>query len=524
MTHRFFLRRLARLVPAILLFACVASEAAKRPNLLVIITDEHNFRTLGCYRELMSEDQAFVWGKGVKVETPNIDSIAKSGAICDRFYATSPVCTPSRAAFMTGFYPQNTGAIQNNLPLNDEMVTFAEVLRREGYATGYIGKWHLDGPGKPEFTPKRKFGFEDNHYMYNRGHYKKMFEDKEGLRAESVKGSFNKKVNGATPENFTTDFLTDRAIDFIRANKNTPFCCVLSIPDPHGPNAVRAPYNTMFLDLPFQQPKSALSDGENLPSYAATQPERFNKTSMALYFGMVKCIDDNVGRMIAALRETGVLENTFIVFTSDHGDLCGEHGRENKSLPMEASARISFVLKAPGVVKPGTVIHEPLANVDFKPTILSLMGIANPVKDEGRDASRLFTGNAKSADRRDVTFVRIGGGKQHAEPDEDSENVRSGWMGAFTSRYKFIVAPGEIPCLFDLEKDPNELTNFVRDTSKRQVIKRLGAELLNYAKSKSDPLLDSANVRADLEWAAHGNGPYKSGKKGETESTKLKRE
>jgi len=332
------------------------------------------------------------------------------------------------------------------------------------------------------------------------------------MRAESVKGQFAEKVEGATPKNFTTDFLTDRAIEFIRANKEKPFCCVVSIPDPHGPNAVRAPYDTMFLDLPFQQPKSALSAGENLPSYASTQPERFNKKEVALYFGMVKCIDDNVGRMIAALRETGELENTFIVFTSDHGDLCGEHGRENKSLPMEASARIAFLLKAPGVVKAGTVIHEPLANVDFKSTVLSLMGIANPVKDEGRDASRLFTGHAKKADQRDVTFVRIGGGRQRAERDEDSENVGRGWMGAFTSRYKFIVAPGEIPCLFDLKQDPNELKNLIHDASKRQIIRRLGRELLNYAKSKSDPLLDSASVRADLEWAEGGNSPYK-GKK-----------
>jgi arylsulfatase A-like enzyme len=521
MNHHFFLRRLAPLVAVVLLFASMASEAAKRPNLLVIITDEHNFRTLGCYRGLMSEDQAFVWGKGVKVETPNIDSIAENGAICDRFYATSPVCTPSRAAFMTGFYPQNTGAIQNNLPLKDEMVTFAEVLRRKGYATGYIGKWHLDGPGKPEFTPKRKFGFEDNHYMYNRGHYKKMFEEKDGLRAESVKGQMAEKIEGANPKNFTTDFLTDRAIEFIRAKKDKPFCCVVSIPDPHGPNAVRAPYDTMFLDLPFQQPKTAQSDGENLPSYAATQKRRFNKTEMALYFGMVKCVDDNVGRMIAALRETGDLENTFIVFTSDHGDLCGEHGRENKSLPMEASARIPFVLKAPGVVKAGTIIHEPLANVDFKPTVLSLMGIADSV-DEGRDASRLFTGHAKDADRRDMTFVRIGGGKQKAVPDEDSENLGKAWMGAFTSRYKFIVAPGEIPCLFDRKKDPNELTNWVHDASKRQIIKRLGVELLNYAKSKSDPLLNSASVRADLDWAAHSDVPYEPKKPEETDSIKRK--
>ncbi|MEO6243869.1 MAG: sulfatase-like hydrolase/transferase, partial [Opitutaceae bacterium] len=112
-------------------------------------TDEHNFRTLGAYRALLPKDQAFIWGEGVKVDTPNLDWIAQHGAIADRFYATSPVCTPSRAALMTGRYPQNTGAIQNDLPMRDEMVTFAEVLRRNGYSTGYAGKWHLDGEARP---------------------------------------------------------------------------------------------------------------------------------------------------------------------------------------------------------------------------------------------------------------------------------------------------------------------------------------------------------------------------------------
>ena len=143
-------------------------------NVLVIQTDEHNFRTLGCYRELMPEEQAFVWGKGVKVDTPNIDWIASNGAICDRYYATSPVCTPSRAALISGLYPQNAGAISNNIPLKDSVVTFAEVLKRRGYATGYAVKWHLEGDAKPGWKPAKNFGFSDNRFMFNRGHWKKL--------------------------------------------------------------------------------------------------------------------------------------------------------------------------------------------------------------------------------------------------------------------------------------------------------------------------------------------------------------
>ena len=123
------------------------AHSADKPNLLIIHTDEHNFRTLGCYRALMPKEQAFIWGDGVAVETPHIDSLAKRGAICDRFYAASPVCTPSRASFLTGRYPQNTGAPINDLPMRDDMVTFAEVLRAQRLRDGLCRQVACGRPG-----------------------------------------------------------------------------------------------------------------------------------------------------------------------------------------------------------------------------------------------------------------------------------------------------------------------------------------------------------------------------------------
>jgi arylsulfatase A-like enzyme len=212
--------------------AAAAAPSSTRPNLLVIQTDEHNFRTLGCYRALLPADQAFIWGEGVKVDTPNIDWLAAHGAVADRFYATSPVCTPSRAALLTGRYPQNTGAIQNDLPLRDDMVTYAEVLRRAGYRTGYAGKWHLDGEAKPGFAPARKFGWEDNRYMFNRGHYKKLVEDDRGPRVGPVdaKGVPTYALDGADAKTFTTDFLADRTIDFIRRHARRPLLLARELP------------------------------------------------------------------------------------------------------------------------------------------------------------------------------------------------------------------------------------------------------------------------------------------------------
>ena len=278
----------------------VEAAETSAPNLVVIQTDEHNFRTLGCYRALLPEDQAFVWGPGVAVETPNLDWIAEHGALATRFYATSPVCTPSRAAMMTGLYPQNTGAIVNNLPMKDDMITYAAVLRGQGYATGYAGKWHLDGPGKPEWQPKRRFGFDDNRHMFNRGHWKKLVQTPDGpaVGSHNAKGQPNYDLAGADDRTFTTDFLTDRAVEFIRKHQGHPFAYHLSIPDPHGPNTVRAPYDSMYQHLDFRKPESARSKGENLPAYAATQRAAPVRSQMALYFGMVKCVDDNVGKIL----------------------------------------------------------------------------------------------------------------------------------------------------------------------------------------------------------------------------------
>lgn len=484
-----------------------------RMNLLVIQTDEQSFRTLGCYRDRLPEDQAYVWGPGVRVETPHIDSLAARGALADRYYATSPVCTPSRAAFVTGRYPQNTGSIQNDLPLLDTMVTFAEVLRRAGYASGYAGKWHLDGDGKPQFGPTRQFGFEDNRYMFNRGHYKKLVEDGKGPRVGPVnkKGEPTYELDGADEKSYTTDFLTTRAIEFIRTHRDRPFCYVLSLPDPHDPNTVRAPYDTMYQNLRFQLPQSARSEGEGLPGYAATLKNPFNNRQMALYFGMVKCIDDNVGRLLAALREAGLFERTVVVFTADHGDLCGEHGRHNKGVPMEGSARIPFVIAAPGVIRPGTVVTAALGTVDFKPTILGLLGVRSDGSDEGRDASGLFTGQRAPDSWKDITFVRIGGGRAAAATGGDGEAAAAGggWMGAFTRRHKFIVAPGASPALFDLESDPHELKNLLHSAAHREILRGLATELLAYARTHGEPHLKSADVAAALDWAIQGTGPYK---------------
>ena len=504
--HQFRGLRLASICALVSLAASVTASAATRPNLLVIQTDEHNFRTIGAYRAMLPYQQAYMWGAGNKVETPHLDWLAHHGAIADRAYATAPVCTPSRAAMMTGHYPQNTGAIKNDLPMWDHMVTYGEVLRRQGYATGYAGKWHLDGPGKPQWEPQRRFGWEDNRYMFNRGHWKNLTIEKDGPRVGALNnnGGPDYALAGADEESFTTDFLTNRTIEFIREHKDEAFAYHVCIPDPHGPNTVRPPYDTMYTDLDFELPSSA-SAGQDLPDYAATKPYKFNPRILSQYFGMVKCIDDNIGRIIDALREEGVLENTIIVFTSDHGDLLGEHGRDNKGVPMEGSARIPFIIHAPGIVAPGTVVREPFGTVDFKPTLLALMGVEDLTANQGRDYSAFFTRSEIPADWEHIAFIRNGG---HSAMTAEVYEPDNGWIGAFSRQYKFVVAPLAGPSLFDLEADPNELTNLVQSPAHRDTIRQLAQALTRYAQTNAEPHLAAPRVQSDLAWATSDRVDY----------------
>lgn len=463
-----------------------------RPNLLIIQTDEHNFRTLGCYRDTLPEKQAYVWGKNVIVETPNIDWIAKNGAICTSFYASTPVCSPSRSSWISGRYPQNTPVTTNNIPLNDTIISFAELLKRAGYSTGYAGKWHLDGHGKPQWAPKRQFGFSDNRYMFNRGHWKQISDTPNGPRIATVKGKSSYTIQGATPDNFTTDYLTAKTIDFIKANQDNPFCYMVSIPDPHGPNTVRPPYDTMYKHLPFKKPATCAKPDKNLPSWATKAKKTITNDGMSKYFGMVKCIDDNVGKILKALRKLNLIDNTIVIFTSDHGDLCGEHSRDNKGVPFEASAKIPFVIYYPGKIKPNTQINEAMSSVDFLPTILSLMAVPTAGKEQGRDASVLFEKGKAPANWNDIAFMRGTG-----NPNNDTIN----WLAALTKRYKLVIAPKDEPWLYDLEKDPDELVNYFNDPKYSLIVKKLATELTNYGQKYNDPRTNDPHNKDILEKA-----------------------
>lgn len=447
----------------------------KPRNLLVIQTDEHHFGTLGCYG-------------GKIVDTQHIDWLAKNGVVCTSFYATTPVCSPSRAALVSGRYPQKTPVVTNNIPLDDSIVTFAEMLRRLGYATGYAGKWHLDGTGKPAWSPIRKFGFEDNRFMFNRGHWKKFIDTPDGPKvgARTPKGQPTYAVDGADETTFSTDWLCNKAIDFIDAHRDEPFCYMLSLPDPHGPNTVRAPYDMMFEDVQVPIPSTLKKDPSQTPKWGrssnvtAAQLRRL----MPKYYGMVKCIDDNVGRILDRLRKHDILERTVIVFTSDHGDLCGEHGRLNKGVPYEGSARIPFLIYASGKVKPNLVVSEALSCIDFLPTVMEILDV--PLKGhsvDGRSAARLFAGSSEGWD--DLAFLR--------------STPASPWLCAVSGQYKLVYSKQDDPWLIDVKNDPQEVINLIDRPEHQARIAEMTRRLMEYCRLHLDPYARDPEILASMK-------------------------
>jgi len=415
----------------------------EKPNLLVIHTDQQSCWTLGAY-------------SGDLVDTPHVDSLAREGVAFDNFFTNSPVCTPSRGCFLTGRYPLSHGAFRNNIEINRDEITFAQALKDNGYDTGYAGKWHLDGVPKPGWLrPERSMGFTDCRYIYNRGHWKKIVdEEEENPEVQPYKVIGDEKT-------YTTDWLTEKTIDFIKRPRRNPFCYMVSIPDPHTPFTVREPYDTMFNPEDMTFP-------ENVP--ADLRPKLAPKK--AQYCGMVKCIDDNVGRIIDCLKKEGIYDNTIVVFTTDHGEYMGEHGLMGKSMSYETAIRIPMIIRFPGRIPAGKRIDNVASTVDFQPTILNLMDVETSGREQGRNATPLIKG--EKIEWEDAAFI-------HHASLKGSCVFTKGYELAYNNE-------GREGCLFDRKNDPCQLENLFDDDGHKDVVDRLTRELIEHNNKFNEPV------------------------------------
>jgi len=464
LTRREFLKAsCAGLAAAATSAGCVKPRIpASAANLLVILTDQQSSWTLGAYG-------------GSVIDTPFIDRIAHEGAIFTNFFTNTGVCTPSRGSLMTGRYPHAHGAMYNSSALNADEVTLGHVLQRNGRRTGYAGKWHLDGPAAAVRIPDaRAMGFQDRRYMFNRGHWKRLAERSSGRHALGFGSSIGDE------QSYATDFLTTKAIEFIESDRDTPFLYVLSIPDPHPPYRVRAPYDTMFAPDDMSVPVSF--NDPALPSwaerlrrdgpFALDEPRRESwlRKRKAQYCGQVKCIDDNVGRLLACLERNRVLDETLVVYTTDHGDYMGEHGLEGKGHLYETAYRVPLLVRWPSRVDAGTRVDQMIDVVDFLPTICGLLDLGKTGREHGRDASALLSG--ASVEWEDRVFVH------------PHDLMRA---GIFTQEYALGYA-GEGPAmLFDRRRDPDQLNDIADAPGYTTIVDELTDRVIRHHREVGSP-------------------------------------
>lgn len=425
-----------------------------RPNLLIIHTDQLSSWAVSAYARELNRTPNY--GK-ILVETPHIDSLAKEGATLYNFFTNSAVCTPSRGCLLTGRYPHAHGAHRNNIEMNRDEVTIAHILNRHGYETGYAGKWHLDDEPKPGWVGvERSMGFADCRFMFNRGHWKKIVEKQQGHPEVS-----QYKVIGGR-KTYTTDWLTDKMIEFIQRPRSRPFFYMMSIPDPHTPFTVREPYMTMYDPEQMIIPNTFKESAPSKKKKRQGNKEAL-KRNKARYCGLVKCIDDNVGRILDCLKKKHILDETIIVFTTDHGEYMGEHGLYGKNQWYRTAYQIPFLVRWPKKIKAGTAIRQFITNVDVQQTLLGLMEIQPSGREQGRDASPLL---------RDETIEWKDEAMIHHSSLESA--------GIFTPEYELVLKANGNHMLFSRLNDPEQTRNLHDNPDYKNVMKELTKRIIRH--------------------------------------------
>lgn len=469
-----------------------------RPNVLIFCTDQLRADCLGCE------------GHPLAV-TPHIDSIADGGVRFSRAYVQNPLCSPSRAAMITGRYPRSTGCLCNGTALPEAEVTLPQALADAGYATFASGKIHLrphevslddrtwiqeyEGDG-PYYGFERVALTDD----YKLGGYLRWIADEHPewsdeawdiANGSSRAGSVEAWHSRIPAELHQSSWTADRALDFLDEAGERPFFLWCSFVDPHHPFNPPAPYSEMYdraaIPVPDRPDLSAFG-----PHWAARQrgsagmsDDEWRET-IALYLGMISLIDDCVGRVLAGLESRGLAEDTVVAFVNDHGELLGDHGLLLKGpLLLESMVRQVQLWRGPGV-RSGATDDGLAESVDIMATVLDMAGVAAPAGMQGESLSARLSGESPGKDAAIVQFspwTRYDGGGYEGGPDRLHLNA------LITDEYKLVHYAGQdFGELFDLREDPCESVNLWDDVAYAEARAELTARLLSRLGETADPL------------------------------------
>ena len=470
------MRAPAIIFPALLALAshcavlpALGAQPAPRPNLLYILLDDVR------WDEFSATGHPYV-------RTPHFDRIAREGALFREAFATTPLCSPSRATILTGHYAHTHGIIDNTdrSPRSHQLVTFPRLLRDAGYFSGFIGKWHMGN------DDTRRPGFDYWCGLEGQGYYFDPDVNENGVR---------KKIPG-----YTTDVFTQLAIRFLGEKRDKPFVLFLAHKAVH-PNvfqnadgSVRGNRQGSADYTPAARHKDFYAGVKvprrpNATGYGAGKPALFRPLPGVEPLGpnsgtdddtilrrqrQLASADEGLGEILRALERTGQLDRTAIVVTSDHGFFYGEHGLEReRRLAYEETIRIPLFIRYPPLIRAGTEIRAPALTVDHAPTLLALGGVPAPTGLHGRSLVPLLSGAAAPADWPRAFLV------EYYSDTVMPRIVKMGYKAVRTDRWKYIryTELTGMDELYDLATDPYELRNVIADPAAANALAAMKREL-----------------------------------------------
>lgn len=452
----------------------------RKPNILFIMSDDHASHAMSCYGSRINQ-------------TPQLDRIANEGMLFENCFCTNSICSPSRAAILTGKYNHLNGVKSIEDELDGRQMTFPKLLQEGGYQTAMIGKWHLGHGGNADPTGFDYWTVVPGQGEYHNPRFYEMGELKQ------FKG-------------YVTDVITDFSIDWMdKRDRDRPFLLMCHHKAPHRPWVPAEKYASLYEDTDIPEPETFYDDYATRSRAAVDAKMRIDshmndavdlkgsppdglspvdakkwryQRYIKDYLRCVASIDESVGRLLDYLEEDGIAEDTIVIYTSDQGFFLGDHGWYDKRFMYEESLRMPFIVRYPREIRAGSKTDAMTLNIDFPVTFLDYAGIPVPEDMQGRSLRPIWEGAGAPEDWRTSMYYRYW---MHLD---EHHNVYSHY-GIRTERYKLIYYYGEALGtsgsidenrppeweLFDLELDPYELNNVYGCDSYADIVKSLKQEL-----------------------------------------------
>ncbi len=514
-------------------------------NVLFIMCDQLRADYLSCYGH-------------PTLKTPHIDSLAASGTRFSKAYVQSPVCGPSRMSFYTGRYVQSHGASWNFYPLPIGEKTLGDYLRPHAIRTAVVGKTHVkaddesikrlglhiqsgDGIFLSEggFEPyarddgvhpagRGSLDFSYNNWLRSLGYesenpWHDFANSAAGPEGQVLSGWHMRNAGLAArvkDEHSETAYSTDMAIKFMQEQKDEPWCLHLSYIKPHWPYIVSAPYNRLFSEadvLPAVRSDQELRDGHPVmrafmehAEAKSFSREDVRKSVVPTYMGLVRQIDDHLGRLLRFMESTGLRSNTMIIFTSDHGDYLGDHWLGEKELFHDQSARVPLIVCHPETLRPGIVSDDLVQAIDVVPTILDSLGISVPEHIvEGQTLLPTVLSGAEV--QRDAAFSEIDYATYEARQTLGVDIDAARGVMVRTHAWKYVHWDGFRPQLFDLADDPEELVDLGDDPRYETVRAEMAQRLFVWMRSRKSRITTSRKMVEKRAEVRDGGGDVRIG-------------